>query len=303
MVVGNTFNVIIELLSLLAQILLFTYGGIEVYNGNLSVGVLIVVMNYFSSLLQSANFFLNLGQSYQEALSSFDRLKPYLEMKQLSYGEKKIEKLTEISLNKLSFGYFEKKTLFSINWTLTCGKIYWLRGKNGAGKSSLTNLLLGLFGLDYLGEIKYEKENVKDIDFPELIKKHTVIVEQVPYLLADTLRENLYCKCSGVRDDEELNILLKKFGMYEFIEKQPEGLDTIYDSQNDTMSGGEKQKIALIRLFLSDAELRILDEPTAALDQSSKEKFYTELKRKQKDCITILITHEQPPIFDKIINL
>ncbi|MBR4026969.1 MAG: ATP-binding cassette domain-containing protein, partial [Lachnospiraceae bacterium] len=77
----------------------------------------------------------------------------------------------------------------------------------------------------------------------------------------------------------------------------------IYNSMNTTMSGGEKQKICLIRMLLSEADIWFLDEPSSALDEKSTKRFFEEIELKKKNHIIIMISHEKPLTYDYVVNM
>lgn len=269
----------------------------------MSIGLLVALLNYFSILLRSTDYFLNLGQNYQNMRSSYRRLIPYDGMKQIEEGTEIFQKIKEIQLKNVSFAYPEQEPLFCINQKLERGKIYWVKGKNGTGKSSLMNLMLGLFGNDYSGEIQINKTSLKQIDLLRFIQEKTAIVEQEPYLLSDSLKNNILCKTLGKENEEEIARLFTLFGMDDFMKKQEKGLDTVYNSMNSAMSGGEKQKFAIIRMLLSYADVWFLDEPTSALDLVSIKHFFEELKRQKEKHIIIMISHEIPQEYDEVIEM
>lgn len=301
--VNTIFNSVIDMISLLAQTFLFFLGGKMVLEGQLSIGLLVALLNYFSILLRSTDYFLNLGQNYQDTRSSYRRLIPYDGMKQIEEGTEIFQKIKEIQLKNVSFAYPEQEPLFCINQKLERGKIYWVKGKNGTGKSSLMNLMLGLFGNDYSGEIQINKTSLKQIDLLRFIQEKTAIVEQEPYLLSDSLKNNILCKTLGKENEEEIARLFTLFGMDDFMKKQEKGLDTVYNSMNSAMSGGEKQKFAIIRMLLSYADVWFLDEPTSALDLVSTKHFFEELKRQKEKHIIIMISHEIPQEYDEVIEM
>lgn len=304
--VNNRFDTMVNLISLMAQGLLFFIGGKMVWENRLSIGVLVAILNYFSVLLQSTDYFLNLGQSYQDTLSSYNRLMPYDQVEQIKDGWRKPEQIERIELKEVEFCYPKQDTLFCINQKIERGKVYWIKGKNGTGKSSFMNILLGLFGHDYSGCITMNKIPMEEINTGYMVEHDIAIIEQEPYLLADTLRKNMLCKSDSAKtqeNEEELKRLLTLFEMDEFVKKQPQGLDTVYNSMNTTMSGGEKQKIAVIRMLLSKARFWLMDEPTSALDVNSTKHFYEEIERHRKDHIIVLISHEKPIAYDSIIEM
>lgn len=163
-------------------------------------------------------------------------------------------------------------------------------------------LLMGLFGNDYNGKILFDGLSSKEIDYLDLIQNRISIVEQQPFLLSDSFKTNMLCKCNSDFDEMELNKLIHEFGMNEFFEKQSNGMHAVYNFLNDTISGGEKQKLAIIRLLLSNADIWILDESTSALDQQSCTNFYDMIKEKKKNHI-IIISHDEPLEFDEIVKM
>lgn len=301
---NNRVSLGVNLISILAESLLFLVGGKLVLAGTMQIGVLVVIMNYFSILLQSTDYFLGLGQNFQMTKSSYDRLLPYDEMVQIKEGWRRLEKIEKIELVAATFEYPGQKPIFQACSLFERGHVYWIKGKNGTGKTTMMNLMLGLFGNDYDGYIEINGMRDREIFYSEFVKKNVAIVEQEPYLLEDTLEENMLCKTSRKEEKrKELKELLRYFEMEQFLKKQPQGLQTVYHSLNSTLSGGEKQKIVLIRMLLSDAAVWMMDEPASALDEASTEKLYEELERRKKDHMIIMISHERPSCSNRIVNM
>ena len=300
--ISNGIDLATNLISLLAETLLFLIGGKLVLDHQIQVGLLVAVMNYFSILLQSTDYFLGLGQSYQDVRASYDRLLPYDTIEEAPDGYKRLDQIKEIALHGVHFTYPGKEKLFRVYYKFERGNIYWIEGKNGIGKTTLMNLMLGLYGKLYGGSISVNGVEDEEINFASFVENNSAVVEQEPYLLTDTLRYNMLCKTKWNKE-EELKDLLELFEMNIFIDKQPEGMDTIYNSMNSTLSGGEKQKIAILRMFLSDADLWFLDEPTSALDAKSTERFYQELDKRKENHIIIMISHERPECEYKILRM
>lgn len=295
----NMYDVANGSISLAAQIFLFLYGGIQVIKGSLSIGFLTAVITYFSNLIQSTNFFLNLGEKFQDTFTSYNRILPYLKMKETEYGKTRINQIEDIRFESVVFKYPGEKELFCFNEKLEKGNIYWLEGRNGIGKTTLVNLFMGLFGLDYNGRILINDKDIKELEYRDIINKKVAIVEQNPYLLLDSVKNNIICKGEGKIDERVFDELIDKFRLKDVVLRDSQDLT---DYQNINLSDGEKQKIVILRMLFSNASVWILDEPTSSLDKESKNVLYEELRRK-KDHIIILITHEKPQIFDRIISM
>lgn len=153
------------------------------------------------------------------------------------------------------------------------------------------NLMLGVYGNAYKGEIQYNHVKIDEMNLKRFIEKNTAVVEQSPYVFQGTVRENITLKAGSAKekDMEELTSRMKLKQFWGSVEN-----DKVQCAKNVTYSGGEKQKIALVRLLLSDACIWILDEPTSNLDKESKICFYNELECRKKNHIIILISHEKP---------
>ena len=172
------------------------------------------------------------------------------------------------------------------------GYIYAITGQNGCGKSTVVKLLLGLYPTDYSGTIQYNGINLQDIDLYDLRAHSVGITEQEPTIIEDSIINNLTLLC----DDPDMSLLdfyIDALGLRDFIKQLPDGLETKLTEQNQNLSGGEKQKIAIIRLLLKNPDVLIFDEPTSALDSASKTQFIDILMGIKHNHIIILITHDQ----------
>ena len=111
----NIYDLANSSISLIAQIFILLYGGLQVMKGNMSIGFLTAASTYFSTIIQSTNYFLSLGENYQETLASYNRLLPYLSMKEIPYGKLRLGSINSIKFDNVRFQYFENMQLFCIN--------------------------------------------------------------------------------------------------------------------------------------------------------------------------------------------
>src|SRR5699024_798244 len=157
-------------------------------------------------------------------------------------------------------------------------------GENGSGKSTLLNIFLRFYDLQE-GSITLNGKAINDYELFSYRDLFSVIMQN-PYLFRGTVRDNLTLFGKNELTQEILgNKLLN------FVERLPEGYDTDIGSDSSHISGGEKQKIALMRALASKSKILILDEPTAAYDKQSEKDFVDVLRGCDKKII-ILITHE-----------
>lgn len=184
---------------------------------------------------------------------------------------------------------FDHLVLDNLNLTLKEGNIYIIKGISGSGKTTLFNIL-SFLDTNYKGNYYWDKKDVKNCNkqYLQNIKNSISYVFQKSYLFNKlTIKENLlFIK----NDIDKIKDYAKKFDVENLLDKKPEEI-----------SGGEKQRIALIRALLLDSKLIILDEPTSSLDKKNSEIFCNYLKELiSPDKIIIIATHKD--IFDNISN-
>lgn len=293
-----------SIVSSIAYVLIFFYGGLCIINDRISIGQFTMITSYFGMIMSVVDYYLNIGRTYQDAKSSYKRISEIYSMPIELNGKNNIIDISSITLENVSFSYDKGNCIEDFSYTFTKGNIYCVIGKNGAGKSTLINLLLGILNEGYSGDIYYNNEQISNLDMYEVRKKLIGVTQQEPLLEADTI-ENIFKIYSGVNDSQVINQWISKFYIKDFIDQLPQGLNSKIDSYSRNLSGGEKQKISLIRTFLKNPELIILDEPTSALDVKSIEVLKRELVNMKENKIIIVITHNESllDLSDFVIDL
>ena len=290
-------------IGLLAQLSIFLIGGFSIISGNMTIGFFTIMTSYFSMMMNSARYFFNLGKSYQDNLVSYNRIIEILAIKKQNNGDLDLNSIDKISLENISFNYGDKSIFNSYNIEFKKGKIYNIIGDNGAGKTTLINLILGLYINDYSGKIDYNDINIENIDMYKTKLKHIGITEQEPILIADTLLNNITFGQSY--NNNKLYELIDILNLDKYISSLENGLDTIINEKSSNISGGEKQKISILREVLKNPDVLIFDEPTSALDSLSKVKFINYLQEVKLDKIIIIISHDEiiKNISDEIVKI
>jgi ATP-binding cassette subfamily B protein len=268
-------------------------GGALILNQTITIGEFILITFYTNICLTYSEYFLKLGQEYQHAKISFDRIEEILSIQDEKNGEINFDKINKIKINGLKFGYLNSKILFSdFSYEFEEGQIYCLKGKNGEGKSTFIDLLLGL-DYDFEGSIEYNSSNIKELNMISLRKHQISVIVQEPTLQRLSVKDNI------IRGIEEYS----KASLHELVNMF--GLTKIIDLEESlSLSGGEKQKVALVRCLLKKSSLIILDEPISALDTHNISILKRELVKRKSNTIIILISHNQEifDITDKFID-
>lgn len=294
-----------KILKISANIIIFIIGGNAVISGSLSIGHFTIITSYFSLMINAIRYFFNLGKSIQTTLVSYTRLKEILDKPTESNGNKIIHEINSIRIQKLSFSYDTDPIIRDLTVEFSKGKVYAFVGNNGSGKSTLMKIIAGLYINDISGRIFINDTLIDEIDMYSLRKSEYGISEQEPLLIGDTIEYNLFFDQRESNCNSELfNMLVDMLGLTEYFNRQSDGLRTLINERNDNISGGEKQKLSLLRSLLKDPQILILDEPTSALDHNSKVQLIEYINSVKEKKITIIISHdlELIEIADQIIH-
>jgi ATP-binding cassette subfamily B protein len=186
--------------------------------------------------------------------------------------------------------------------TVTSGQRVGLVGHSGSGKTTLTRLLLRFSNLD-AGKILIDGQNISDIT-QESLRKSIAYVPQEPLLFHRTLRENIAYGKPNATDDEIRNAATLANAL-EFIEKLPQGFDTMVGERGVKLSGGQRQRVVIARAILKDAPILVLDEATSALDSESEKLIQDALSKLMKGRTSLVVAHRLSTIakLDRIIVL
>jgi ATP-binding cassette subfamily B protein len=199
----------------------------------------------------------------------------------------------KIEFRNVSFAYpgTDKKILDNVSFTIERGQHYSFVGVNGAGKTTITKLLTGLY-TNYTGEIFADRRSLHDYTQPELKGLSTVVYQDFAKF-SFSLYDNIAIGAVGAAE-ADVNAAIDLIGLREAVNKLPHGVQTylgkIYENGVD-LSGGEWQRVAMARSLVSKAPLRILDEPTAALDPVSESRVYSQFEQISQGKTTIFISH------------
>jgi len=291
------------IISMLAQITLFVIGGLQMLAGNFSIGMFTIFTSYFAMMLSACRYFFSLGSAYQSAMVACNRIHEILRQNLESQGKKQLLNIDVIELQKLSFSYImsnEMNAITRMSAIFSKGNIYAITGANGAGKSTLINLLLGMYIDEYDGHIIFNGVDIRNLNMVAVRRDLIGFAEQEPQLINDTILYNL---TFGNPQYSDFSFYINLLKLNNFISEH--GLEYILNEKNTNTSGGEKQKIAILKVLHKNPDIMIFDEPSSALEKDTVESFIAYLQHIKHSKIIIIVTHDDAikSQCDKIINM
>lgn len=208
-------------------------------------------------------------------------------------GTKRIDSLRgEIVVRDLSFGYSEDDApaLRNINFTADPGQVTALVGRSGSGKSTLASLIARFYDYEQ-GEILIDGVDIRDYDLYDYRAQLGIVTQNV-VLFNDSIANNIAYGCNAAYGDmEAIRGAADAAHATEFIERLPQGFDTLVGESGVKLSGGQRQRIAIARTLLKNTPLLVLDEATSALDNESERAIQTALTDFMKNRTTLVIAH------------
>ncbi len=292
---GRWFFMLLSTLTTIGPMLLYLVGGILMmkYESTLSVGDITVLVALLGRMYGPVNSLLNIQVDWIRSMAMFTRIFEYYDMKPEIDDRPGARELRnakgEIEFRHVDFSYDgERQILKDINFTLHSGDCVAIVGPSGSGKSTIVNLIPRLWDVNG-GQVTFDGTDVRDLTLHSL-RDEVGIVTQETYLFNGTIRENLaYAKPEA--SEEEMIDACRKANIYDFIQRQPEGLDTMVGNRGLKLSGGEKQRISIARVLLKDPALLIFDEATSALDSISEAAIQSAINPLIEERTSILIAH------------
>jgi len=269
------------------------YGGVQAASGALAVGTYSVLVFLTQRLLWPLT---RLGQTfdlYQRAMASITRVMDLLDTQiKINSGEKALAVADikgEVSLNDITFAYNQREPVIkNLSLQIPAGQTIAIVGATGSGKSTLVKLLLRLYEIES-GSITLDGQNIQDIVLWDL-RRGIGLVSQDVFLFHGTVRENI---CYGSPDVTFTQIIeaAAVAEADEFIDRLPQGYDTVVGERGQKLSGGQKQRIAIARAILKDPPILILDEATSAVDNETEAAIARSLEKITQNRTTIAIAH------------
>lgn len=259
---------------------------------NIQVTTIVIMYFIIARLFQKLLALISLLQQYAKDSESvkycYELLNQINENKETS-GKFDFINFQNLKLNKIHFSYGSNEILKDLSLKIHKNKITTIYGKSGIGKTTLSNLILGLMRPSK-GEIILNNKNLYNYDLNKFRRK-IGFVSQDNSIFNMTLKENLTLRNRKIKEKELIDYL-NKFDLKEFINNKNKVKNIMIDQNTANLSNGQKQRLCIIRELVSNPEILILDEITSSLDKINLNKIINILNSLKKQTTIFLITHQ-----------
>ncbi|MCM8799179.1 MAG: ABC transporter ATP-binding protein/permease [Candidatus Omnitrophica bacterium] len=288
-----------EFIGALAGIFVFLLAGREVILGKLSFGVFGLFLGSLLSLIRPFKKLSQVHALNQKAIAASNRIYEVLDAQPKVYDAKDAEVLGSIResivFENVWFSYSGEPVLKDINITVKIGEVVGIVGLSGSGKSTLVDMIPRFYD-PQKGRILIDGKDIKKFKLSSLREKIGMVTQET-ILFNDTVKANIaYGKLSA--SDREIEEAASKANAKNFIEKLPQGYDTIIGDRGIRLSGGERQRIAIARAILKDPPIVILDEATSQLDSESERIVQEALQSLMVGRTVFIVTHRLSTVRD-----
>lgn len=271
---------------------LYGIGGYFVCQGKITLGGVTAFLSYSNYVTGPIALMFNLRFIFAQIKPSMERLRTFLkeDVEQNVKDGRDIQQFKkEICFEHIKFGYEEQPVLKDVSLKVKKGEKVVLIGENGSGKSTLISLLLRFFEPDE-GHIYIDGVDIKDCELESYRNLFSVVSQDI-YLFHDTVRNNVVMEKDV--DDDLLKSIIGKLQLNSLLQSLPKGYDSVLEGNGENLSGGERQKIALLRAMLKDVPILIFDEATAHIDKEYDKFLHDYILREFSDKTLIMITHRR----------
>jgi ATP-binding cassette subfamily B protein/subfamily B ATP-binding cassette protein MsbA len=301
-----TFKLVVGLVTALGTAGTMWLGAHYALEGRLSVGTILVFVSYLGSLYGPVNAIAYTAATLRYTAANAERVLEVLDTApdvRDRPDARDVRLEGHVRFEGVRFGYEpDRPVVADVSFEARPGEVVAVVGPTGAGKSSLVSLLVRFFD-PWDGRITLDGHDIRDLRLRSL-RQQVAVVLQEPFILPLTVAENIaYGRPDASLDD--IRAAAVAANADEFICRLPRGYDTVIGEHGATLSGGEKQRLAIARALVKDAPVLVLDEPTSALDARTESLLVDALDRLMKGRTTLVIAHRLSTIrhADRIVVL
>ncbi len=287
------FKVLMGLATAIGTACILWLGAQHALSGKVSIGTILLFLSYLGSFYAPLESIMYTNSTIQGAAGSAKRVLEVMDSTVEvtdNAGAISVPRICgHIKFENVHFGYEQNRSVLQdISLEIRPGESLALVGTTGSGKSTLISLIPRFYDV-WSGTVSVDGHDVRDLKIKSL-RDNIALVLQEPFLFPISIGENIaYGKPQA--SPAEIEAASRAANAHEFIEKLPEGYNTVVGERGATLSVGQRQRIAIARALLKDAPILILDEPTSALDAETEQTLMEALKRLMKNRTTLIIGH------------
>jgi ATP-binding cassette, subfamily B, bacterial len=270
------------------------------FKGLISIGDIILYQSFFGSIIGQVNSIINIYPAMTKGFESLKSISEILQEDDIERNDGKV-KLSKVdgkfTFKDVYFSYPDTTELILNGFDLEVekGECVAFVGESGAGKTTILNLIIGFIKATH-GEVLLDGKNLNDIDL-RTYRNFLAVVPQNNILFSGSIRDNIIYGLENV-DERKLNEVIELANIREFVNKLPQGIDTLIGEHGGKLSGGQRQRIAIARALIRDPRVIVLDEATSALDNYSELQVQKAMKNLIKGRTTFIVAHRLSTIRD-----
>ena len=298
---------VVEVLSAVSIGLVVWYGGEGIISGkDITIGEIIAFILFIQMMFRPIRQLADRFNVLQMGIVGSERVFRVLDTDDKINDEGKIEVADlngEISFEDVWFRYKKDQWILkNLNFNIESGKFLALVGHTGAGKSSIIRILNRFYEIEK-GKIKIDNISIDDLTLNSL-RDNIALVQQEVFLFSDSILNNISLYQENILKSDIIKAS-KEIGVHDFIMSLPNGFDYVVGERGVTLSSGQRQLIAFLRVYIRNPKILILDEATASIDSSTEALLQNALVKLSKNRTTIVIAHRLSTIVnaDKILLL
>lgn len=288
---------IIDGSSLLIQLSIFTFIALFSSQYNITVGMIVVILTYFNILTKEVSAISNKYMDTQNRISYIQHIYDFMNVpveEKLCKSKKLVVNKGNIKIKKVTFSYnIDRKIINDFSLNINEGDRIAIVGESGCGKTTISYMMIGFYKPQH-GYIEVDGQRLSECSL-ESIRENIGIIQQDVLIFDGTIKENLLLG-NPKATDYELQVACKCSGMDNFCKSLPNGINTVIGSNGVALSGGEKQRIAIARIYLKNPKIIIFDEATSALDSETEIQIHQSWENILKGRTVIVIAHRQSSV-------
>jgi ATP-binding cassette subfamily B protein len=287
----------LEVVPLLCLGAVLWLGGRQAANGTISLGTFVSFNAYVAMIVWPMRVLGQRVVTWQQALAASERITEVLDARPgLSDGRRRRQRegSGDVRFEGVHFSYeHDEPVLDGLDLHVPAGSSVALVGGTGSGKTTVAALLARLYDVDG-GAVLLDGVDVRELRLTDLRRAVSIVFEET-FLFTDTVRANI-AYADPDADDEAVIRAARLAGAHEFVSRLPDGYDTVLGERGFTISGGQRQRLAIARAIVGDPDVLVLDDATSAVDATKEQEIRSALATVMRDRTTIVIAHRPATI-------